>query len=163
MTLLWTKSGSTLSKLIRLLTGDDCSHFAIVLYDNKPGEIMFESNLLGTHPAFLKTSLKTHEIVHKMTIEVPQDMEDQVWDRIVKSFDGKPYDYAGALYLGIHKLMHRLFGRAIPTSNKWANCNAFFCDEIYTAFVDVPGLPDIGVSNGMRTPHDVYQLLQEIK
>ena len=68
---------------------------------------MFESNLLGTHPAFLTTSLKTHTIVHEISLDLSVEDEDKIWDAVVELYDGKPYDFCGALYLGWRKLLYR--------------------------------------------------------
>lgn len=156
MKLIWTKSNSILSVLIRAITGEDCSHFAFVLYDNKPGEIMFESNLLGTHPAFYRTSLKTHQIVHEIIVPSSQETEDRVWDKLVEIYDGHPYDFLGALYLGLRTLLKRFLGMTMPIKNSWSRQDSFYCDEIYDALREVPGLPLLNVSGGMDTPHGVY-------
>lgn len=153
MKLVWTKSDLILSKVIRWLTGEDCSHFAFVF--DKDG-IMFESNLLGTHPVFYESSLKTHTIVHEIDIKCSQADEDMVWDRVIKKYDGKGYDFGGALYLGWRKWLKRVFNRPIPSVNKWAKSDLFFCDEIYEALRGIPGLPELEAGKGLDSPHDVY-------
>lgn len=156
MKLVWTKSKTPLSLFIRWMTGEDCSHFAFVFEGPGRSGLMFESNLLGTHPAFFKTSLKTHEIVHEKDIDLTVEQEDAVWDLVVERYDGKPYDFGGALYLGIKKLMHKLFNSTIPTENKWSSQGKFFCDEIYDVFNNIPGMKKIDVCGAMQSPHDVF-------
>ena len=156
MKLIWSKSKSPLSLLIRTITGEDCSHFAIVLYDGKPGEIMFESNLLGTHPCFYQNSMKTHTLVHQVDVPCDQAVEDKVWDTVVKKFDGKGYDFLGVLYLGWRKILYRALRSPIPAINKWASPHRYFCDELFELVSGLPGVPEIPVSNGMKTPHDVW-------
>lgn len=158
MKLVWTKSDKVLSKFIRFLTGDDCSHFAIVLYDGLRGEIMFESNLLGTHPVFYKNSLKSHTVVHEQKVLCSQIIEDAVWDNIVDNYDGRGYDYLGALYLGMRKFLNRTIGLKMPEKNAWANPDKYYCDELFEALKGVPGIPEVPVANAMKTPHDVWKL-----
>jgi len=160
MKLLWTKSSSPLSKIIRLITGQDCSHFSFVFEGPERTGLMFESNLLGTHPCFLETSLKTHTIVHSFEIPLTVEQEDLVWDLCIEKYDGKGYDFKGALYLGFRIILERLFKIKRPSENKWANDQLYFCDEVYDIFNRIPGLMKIDVSNGMDTPHDVYMTLQ---
>jgi len=162
MILLWTKSTLPLSVVIRAVTGDDCSHFSIVLYDSSkvPSPIVFESNLLGTHPLFLQTALTTHTVVHQLTISLTEEQEDKILDAIISKFDGKPYDFGGALYLGWRKLMNRIFKTPLPAHNKWSNNDAYFCDEIYQC-LESAGLPDFGISTGMETPHDLWLKLKD--
>lgn len=163
MRLLWTKSTTPLSWIIRSVTGEDCSHFSIVLYDGKPGQIVFESNLLGTHPAFLSTALKNHTIVHEYEEVLSQEIEDSVMDLVQKVYDGKDYDFGGAFYLGWRKLLYRIVKAPIPMRNKWASKDKYFCDEIYSIFKHFPQikLPDLGEANAMRTPHDVWLKINE--
>ena len=160
MRLVWTKGRSPLSWVIRKITGDDCSHFAFVFESHGRSGLMFESNLLGTHPAFLKTSLKAHTIIHDIVVPMSQVEEDKVWDLVVEKYDGRPYDFCGALFLGVHKFMQRFFGKKLPEKNRWARGGSFFCDEIYDVFNHVDGFPKIDVTNGMDTPHDVWEKLK---
>jgi hypothetical protein len=157
MKLLWTKSSKPLSLLIRAITGEDCSHFSFVLYDGKPGEIMFESNLLGTHPVFYKTAMKTHIIVHEINIALDQYIEDLIWDRIVSVYDNQEYDFLGALYLGYRTILYRLLGIPKPERNELSRPGSYYCDEIFDALNDVPKLPVLNVNGGMLTPHEVYE------
>lgn len=155
MTLLWTKSNSSLSKLIRWMTADDCSHFSI-LFKSPGGGLLFESNLIGTHPTFYQTSMKKHEIVHSIEVRLSDDEENVLWDKWVSSLDGKGYDFLGALYLGLCCLRERLTKKPRPKVNAWAKDGLYFCDEIYCLLSDVPGLPVINSTGGMDTPHDVF-------
>ena len=158
--LLWTKSNAPLSRFIRMITGQECSHFSFVFQGPGKSGLMFESNLLGTHPAFLKTSLKTHEIIHQIEMTLPIEDEDQIWDLCVEKYDGKGYDFGGAIYLGLMLLRERLFKIPRPLINKWAKSDSYFCDEIYEVFNHIPEFKKIDVTSGMYTPHDIYINLQ---
>lgn len=155
MRLLWTKAPTLLSKMIRCVCDEDCSHFSFV-FDSKAAGLMFESNLLGTHPAFLQTSLKTHTIVHEIDIPLDAEVEDIIWDKIVQKYDGAGYDYLGAFYLGGAKLLNRFLKMSMPLKNKWCQPGKYFCDEIYEILNGVPGIPLIDVMSGMDSPHDVF-------
>ena len=162
MRLLWTKSSSPLSAVIRAVTGDDCSHFSFVFESAAKG-LMFESNLFGTHPTFFETSMKTHTILHEIDVPLSIEEEDKVWDLVVQKYDGKPYDFGGALYLGWRKILLRAFKIPLPATNKWAKDDAWFCDELYDVLNNIPGFKKIDVVSGMHTPHDVWLNLQEGK
>lgn len=157
MKLVWTKSGLSLSRAIMWITGEDCSHFSIVLYNGKPGEILFESNLLGTHPKFYHTAMQSHTLVHEVDVPLSTEIEDLVWDRIVKQYDGKKYDLKGALYLGFRKLLLRFLNLPLPKSNAWADPSCYFCNELFEILTGVPGIPNVPALNGMATPHDVWE------
>lgn len=157
MKLIWTRSNSLLSKIIRAITDDDCSHFCIVLYDGRPGEIMFHSNLLGTHPMFLKTFLESKEIVHSVTIPCSIENEDSIWDEIVSNYDGKSYDYLGAIYLGYRKFLYRCFKIPMPNKNVASSPDRFFCDEVSKVLKDL----NIPIASDLDTPHDYYMKIKD--
>lgn len=156
MKLIWTKSNSSLSIFIRFLTGEDCSHFAFV-FDSPAGGLMFESNLLGTHPKFYKTAQKHCTIVHELAIPMDVGTEDKIWDLIVDQYDGKGYDFLGALYLGWRCFIKRMLGISKPVNNKWSKPELLYCDELYDV-IQASGrsLPQLTVSGGMITPHEVW-------
>lgn len=156
MKLVWTKSNSPLSVLIRLITGQDCSHFAFVFESSASG-LMFESNLLGTHPAFYASSLKTHTVVHEIKLDLTVQEEDAVWDIVVQKYDGLPYDITGALFIGWSRIRNRILGVPMPKFNEWGSPDKFFCDELVDVLKNVRGMPKIDSSGGMDTPHDVYE------
>lgn len=159
MKLVWTKSTKPLSLLIRAITGQDCSHFAFV-FNNRAKGVMFESNLLGTHIKFYESSKPHFEIVHELNLDVPVPIEDAIWDVVVEKYDGKRYDIGGALYLGVRILMRRFLKIPLPKQNIWADPNAYFCDEVFEALHFIDSLPKIPVSNGLETPHDVWEKLK---
>lgn len=159
MKLLWTKSTKPLSIFIRFLTGNDCSHFSFVLYENSVGPIVFEANLLGTHPTFLQTSMKSHTVVHEKEVPRSQEIEDRVMDLIISTYDGKDYDFLGALYLGYRSFLYRWFKIPIPDINKWSKDGTYFCDVLYQILI-IAGLPPIKDIK-MKTPHDVWMIVKD--
>lgn len=163
MRLIWSKGATIFSKTICYVCKEDCSHFSFILYDGKPGEILFQSNLLGCHPQFVAQAMKGHTIVHEKKYELDQGIEDMVWDRTVKLFAGKGYDYLGAIYLGQAKFKHTRFGIAMPDVNKWSQPDQFYCDALYEIFDGIPGLPQIKIKGGMKTPHDLWSAIDATK
>jgi hypothetical protein len=158
MRLVWTKSSLPLSVVIRAVTGEDCSHFAFVFESAAKG-IMFESNLLGTHPKFWANAQKHLTVVHEIDLPMSTEDEDRLWDIVVQHYDGKSYDFLGIVYLGLCVLRERLFKIKRPNSNAWASSDKFFCDEIYAAInqLGLNSIPIIDAANGMDTPHDVFE------
>lgn len=160
MKLVWSKSSLPLSVLIRAVTGEPCSHF-LVVFESAAKGLVFESNLIGTHPRFWQSDQNKITIVHEKNLSLSAVAEDLIWDRVVQKYDGRPYDYVGALYLGFWKLAKRLFRVELPEKNLWASPERYFCSEIYEIFKDVPGFPDIGITSGMESPEDVWQKLKD--
>jgi len=160
MRILFLKSSSPISKLIMWATREDCSHMAFLFESGLKG-LMFESNLLGTHPCFYQTEIKNHTVVHDITMMMGETLEDSVWDIIINQYDGKGYNYLGAIYLGWRKWLKTRFNIALPKQNKWSQPGAFFCDQVYDVLNKIPGMKQINVMNGMDTPHDVYLNLKD--
>jgi len=158
MLLVWTKSRTPYSWLIRKITGEPCSHFAFVFTTSAKG-LMFESNLMGTHPRFFNNALKHMTIIHRIDLPLSQLAEDTLWDIVVRKYDGRPYDFGGALYIAWRTLLFRAFKKPIPTYNKWAKSGAYFCNEVYEALEEM-GLPKIGSGFGMDTPEKVFKKLE---
>lgn len=154
--LLWTRSNSLLSKIIRSTTRQDCSHFSFVFEGPGRSGLMFESNLLGTHPCFLKTSLKMHTIVHQKNMPTDLETEDKIWDIIVEKYDDRSYDFLGAIYLGLYKLANRWFNVPMPLVNRWSQPGQYYCDELYQVLTSLPGFPQLEIKGGMQTPHDLW-------
>jgi len=158
MKLIFTKSKLPLSLLIRAITGDDCSHMALV-FESRAGGIMFESNFLGTHPKFFRNASKHFTIVHSLDIPVSVDQEDKAWDEMVDRFDGKNYDFGAIFYLGWRIILKRVFGSHLPKVNLWQTKDAYFCDELYQ-ILEIVGFLSLDAEAGMKTPHMVWEELR---
>lgn len=158
MKLIFTKSKLPLSLLIRAITGEDCSHMALV-FESRSGGIMFESNFLGTHPKFFRNASKHFTVVHALEIPMTVEQEDHAWDTMVDAFDGKNYDFGAAIYLGWRILLYRWFRRPVPKVNCWQTKGAFFCDEVYQ-ILEMAGFQSLDVESGMKTPFMVWDELK---
>jgi len=160
MKLIWTKNNLPLSMIIRAVTGDDCSHFALVFQSAAKGW-MFESNLLRTHPKFFATAKKSFQIMHEMNLDLSVEQENELWDLVVQEYDGKGYDFLGAIYTGFFVLRERFFKIPRPTINKWSDRNKYYCNEIYEALNRVKGFESLPPATGMETPQDVWRKLSQ--
>jgi len=163
MRLLWSKSNNPIDWLIGLMTGQDCAHFSFSFEDIHGQEMVFETNLLGGHPAFYSTwiSASGRQIIHSQVVPATPDEVAALWLSWVQNYDGKGYDFLGAFYTGLMVLRLRVFGIPKPLRNAWSQRNKFYCDEIYQLVSGRFGFPSItSVSNGMDTPHDVWGKLQ---
>lgn len=160
MRLIWTKSNLILSKLIRWGLNEDCSHFAIV-FDSPAGGLMFESNLLGTHPKFYKTAKKHCEIVHEIVLNVSVEVEDRVWDIVVDNYDDEPYNFGAFLYFAWRAFLYKAFKRPFPAVNKWSKPDTHLCDQLYDAVENIAA-PNLNIDLAITSPHKVYEKLKEL-
>lgn len=156
MKMLWTTANNPVDWLIWLATGDDCQHFAL-LFDSPGGGVVFHFNLLGGGAMFYKTFSAKHSTVHSMEVKMTVQQEDALWDKWVDRFDGKGYNFFGAIFLGLMKLRLRIFGIPTPAKNSWCTPGTSFCDEAYQLLNGIPGVNPISPDeNGMMTPADMW-------
>ena len=158
MKMIWLKSNLPLSVAIRYLLSSDCSHWALV-FDTPAGGLIFESNLLGTHPKFYKTELAATTLVHE--IDLPLDIvdEDAVWDEVVAKLDNRPYDWGALVYFAWRAILLKFFGRPLPKTNAWAQPGSDLCVEVFSAVKRFTGLKDTVLDLSMTGPHELYKLL----
>jgi hypothetical protein len=158
MRILISKSKLPLSVLIRGVLGSKASHFLIV-FDSPGGGLVFESNLLGTHPKFWKTDSSTLTVVDELVVDMTANQENVIWDTVVDKYDGKKYDWGAFFYMGLCYIANRAFKRAIPTKNKWKDDGTFVCLEVSKCLeVYFPQLKDVDVS--MMTPDQLMALIK---
>lgn len=137
--LLWVKSNKPLSKVIRWTFKEPCSHFAIAFDDR----FIFHSDLRGAYPTFWSWFMQSHEVVHELIFKAPIEIEDSVWDQIVKRFDKpKPYDWGAFCFFTITGLSHRLFNTAMPKRNLWGDKDSFLCVELADICRNLIQVPD---------------------
>jgi hypothetical protein len=164
MKLIWTKSNLPLSLLIRGITGEDCSHFAFVFEQEMSG-LVVESNLLGCVSAYEKVMLApgfwSDTLVHSVDLPLTTAQESDVWALLYSTYAGAPYDYMGALYAGYRKILNRISARRwpMPDKNPWATKGAYYCDELYSILVTIPGVAQIQAVGTCKTPHDLWLAL----
>lgn len=153
MKIIFTKNHLPLSKFIRWGLNEPVSHMAVV-FDDK---IVFHSNFKGIHIEWFETFKKSNEIVYEVNFNLTLDKEEEIYQDIITKNDGKGYDYAALLYLVYKGLMHKMFKTPLPTDNKWASKNKFFCIELLSLFKQI----EIDTNIEVSTPYQVYKLLKE--
>jgi len=155
MKLIFTKSNLPLSVLIRWFLDSDCSHFAIV-FKSEDGGLMFESNLLGTHPKFYKTALKSMTVVHEIDLnQISDEQQNILWDTIVDHVDGQPYNYTGFAYFCWRAILKKFFGIQLPAKNPWSMPGTFLCEEVFNSLKTITN-KNIDVDLSMVSPQDMY-------
>ena len=158
MRLIFTKSSLPLSVLIRWFLNSDCSHFAIV-FNSEGGGLMFESNLLGTHPKFYKTASKHFTVVHDIELKISPDAENHIWDVIVDQFDGARYNFKGFAYFCWRAFLLKAFKKPLPKINPWSMPGSYLCEQVFYAFQDLSG-EKIAVDLAMISPEDLYRYVK---
>ena len=159
MKLIFTKSKLPLSVLIRSFLNSDCSHFAIV-FDVRGAGLMFESNLLGTHPRFYKTALKHMEVVHELNLSLSLEQENDVWDEIVEKFDGRKYNYKGFAYFCYRAVLKKVFNKPLPPKNIFSQCGTYLCDQIFLA-LGILTKEEIAIDLAMVSPQELYEYAKD--
>lgn len=143
MQVLFTRSTSILSRIIRYLTAEPVSHCAI-----RFEELVIHCNLLGVQIAPYREFAEKCEIIY--SVEAHKELY-LVFDLAYKYWEAK-YDLGGLLYLGLRCLCPWL-----PKANLWQNTGMFLCTEFITEFLE-------GEEDHMTTPYQLYKRLlsQEI-
>ena len=147
---IFTRSSSFLSKIIRFLSKEPVSHVAIV-FDNK---IVFHSNLYGTHPDWYSTFIRDNEIIFILDYKYTLEQEEEIYLKI-RQYDSRWYDFGGLFYFLWRGILYRLFNVPIPKDNLFGKKDQFLCTEL--AKIIDPTLENLD----MITPYRVYIQLKE--
>ena len=148
-----------LSVLIRWFLNSDCSHFTVV-FKAEDGGLMFESNLLGTHPKFYKTALKHMTVVHEIELNIGVDSENYIWDLIVDKVDGSPYNYAGFFYFCSRAILLKLFKIPLPHYNLFRKNGAYLCTQIFNE-LQVLSEEKIAIDTAMISPQGLFEYAKD--
>jgi len=140
MRFLGTKSSLPLSKAITILSGDDCSHFAVHF---EALGLVLHSNLVGIHcdldDIFFSDKVK---VVHDIKIDMGLVQEVKALREFQKNLKARVqerksgYDMGALFYQGWALVLWRLFKKPIPQKNEWANRDRFLCTELYDMLPD---------------------------
>lgn len=156
MRLLWTASRFPLSKLIRFLTNEDCSHFAV--HFESLG-LVLHSNLIGVHLQIADDFTQDINLVHiQLIADIPVEREAAVCLSMMKKIAGRGYGFKALLYFGWRSFLKKVFGKELPEKNAWANSREFLCTMIYDEIPDdvIPTFPRLDYA-AMVTPHMIYE------
>jgi hypothetical protein len=156
MKLIWTKSASPLSVLIRWALNEPCSHVAIV-FDNK---LVFHSNLLGLHIEWFNTFKKKVDIVFEKEYSMSLEQEEAIYQKIIDKEDGKYYDFRAFAYFAWRALLRKFFKIPLPSENKWQSVSADMCVEAirYLDGIILVDLPE-DKALAMITPYQLSLIL----
>jgi hypothetical protein len=128
-----------------------------MVFESPAGGIMFESNLLGTHPKFYRTAQKHMTVVHEIDLPISVGQEDAIWDKVVDQYDDRGYDYGAFMYFCWRSFLRKLFRIPLPMTNPWSKGDHYLCDELYRAVESVARSVDVDLS--ITPPHQLYELL----
>jgi len=150
MKILFTRSKSPLSWLIRAVTREPVSHCA-VLYNG----LVAHSNLLGLHLTGENHFRETTEVVYEVTIpSIDQHEDHQKFWKLLDEEEGSLYDFGALLFLGFCLILRSIFKIPLPKSNLWAASGMFVCTEWVTEVVSEE-------EDAMITPYGLYLKLKE--
>lgn len=135
MRILFTRTESLLSKVIRGVTKEPVSHCALEMY----GWVL-HSNLLGVHAERLGSFSKSSDII--FSVEIP-DNPREVFSALAQ-YQGRSYDFLALLYLGLRYLCPFL-----PKKNLWQVSGMFICTEFITKSM-------YGSEDSLITPYQLY-------
>lgn len=156
MKLIWTTGNSILSKFIRWLFNEQCSHFAII-FDDK---IVFHSNLTGVHLNWSSNFLNHNKIIHileKNDLSIEQ--EENIYQNCLP-LEGNPWDFKAGIYLMYRGLLYKFLNIPFPSKNYLGDKKWFFCTELGNVLESLyPGI--INENLDLRTPEMLYKLLKE--
>lgn len=157
MRILFTKSDTILSKLIRNVTEEPISHCALEFNFSSCYRYVVHSNIKGLHKEPLCSFKETSEVVFALERKENnffQDVND-FWklQRLLEKYPKAPYDFGAFLFLGASLFLRDRLNLPLPKSNLWQSSGMFLCTEWVSEFVNEK-------DDSMVTP---YQLYLEIK
>ena len=158
MRVIFTTTDYPLSKLIRWMFNEPCSHFACTLYQD---QVVFQSNLLGVDFGSFKAFSRKERVVFAFDFPMTKDEEDKVFDGIVERMVGNEYDFKALVYFGLRGLLKKLFRVPLPRTNAWQTKNQDLCTELAYGLPDSvvpPGIKAMDLS--MKTPYKLYQMMK---
>ena len=155
--LLFKAEKDWLSKLIAWGTDSKYSHVAVCVAPEL--DVAIEAMTKGGVRARDISQISQHYDVYRIKEEYDYDLRKTL-AYLVKQLNNK-YDYRGVLYLGILKLIAKVFKKVKATANKLQKDKDYFCSELcYEAF-DFGGLdivPDV-LSADITSPGDIAKSL----
>lgn len=159
MIFLFTRKNTIFSKLIRLFTGEEISHFVLYFDDI---DIVFHSFRKGVEIDWYKRFSKNYEIVYRLEAKSVDDKK--VYKQIIDKYLGRPYDIGALVFWTVIILAKRMFGYAYNT-NLWGSKKALLCTELVRAVKELDVINDIVWPEklDMLTPKELFILLKESK
>lgn len=160
MRVLFTKNRWPLSRLIRLVTKEDCSHVAFV-FDEK---LVIEATVFGVGTTWLPTFEKQNQIIHGIEYTLRLEKEEAVYRAVLDSIHGKRYDW-GLIFGSLWGLtLSRVFKLPRLAINPTESQTKYACIEVISEIaLRLPaGIIQSGLTREavtMMTPHELYESL----
>jgi hypothetical protein len=142
--LLFRAEKDVISKIIAWGTGSEYSHVAVCISPEL--DLAIEAITRGGVRARSISKIPVSFDIYRVKKEYVYD-GSKVVAYLIKQLNNR-YDYSGVIYLGILKLISKVFKPARAAANKWQKDRDYFCSELcYEAFsfsgLDiVPQVPD---------------------
>jgi hypothetical protein len=158
MKLLWTRSKTPLSAMIRWMTDSDCSHFAIHF---ETLGLVLQSNLIGVHLAIVRDFVSVAEVIHFADVKnITPERESSICLLMMKEIAGRGYGFKALLYFAWRQFLKKFFNKELPEKNSWADSREFLCTMIYDKIPDdvIPTFPRLDHA-AMVTPHMLYEAI----
>lgn len=160
MKFLFTKSKAPFSVLLRWGLQEPVSHFAIE-FDNK---IIFHSNFFGTQINWSRTFKRKCDVVYEIVYPLPLYEEEAMYQAVLDSYDGRPYDWKGFLYFLWRVVLFKLLGTPLPEKNAWQSDTSDLCIEILTHLPKGEWNSDQSwESLAITSPYQVYSKLKIVR
>lgn len=158
MKLVFSRGHNIASELICSITGEEASHFSIMLYE-KSVPIILQSNFLGVDFQSYKMFSLKGTIVKTIDIPMDQQQEDDVFDNVVKTMVGEGYNFKALFYFGYRMLLFKFFGVAVPLKNPYTRNDQSICLQLAKALPIDPVIKAMDLA--MVTPIQLYKLLNK--
>lgn len=131
MTLVFCTTDKPLSKLIRWITGEPASHFAMVFDDR----LVISASILGVDLRWWSNFRWENRIVSCL---VPKDLsldsEEEHYQNMIADVEDEGYDYRGLLYMLLVGVSHKILGTRVPKNNPWRTPGRVWCTGIAARF-----------------------------
>ena len=154
MKILFTKSSSPVSKLIRWIFNEPISHLAIEMDER----IVYHSNLIGVHLNWASRFRAHCEVVFEINIPMKLEQEELVYQRAIP-LEGSSWDWTAGFWLFYRGLLFKWFKKPMPKYNPWSRKQRLFCHELAMIFSGLIPIPDY---LDTLTPYTFYLILTEV-
>lgn len=154
MKLVWTKSDLPLSRAIRWIFREDCSHFAFLFDDDH--RLVFHSNLIGAHVEWADLFFEKCEVVHSLELDISDEEQEYIYSQLPEIQKWGGYDFGGLLYFAWRGLLKFFFNVPLPENNAWSSDSKYLCTKMARLFEN--HLKSEGVDLSMTTPDKLFRL-----
>ena len=156
MQIIFSKNKSPLSRAIRWVLNEPCSHVAFVFGDTW----LLQANLLGMNTHWFAQWLEKNDVVQELTYPMDKISEWLLLHQIADQYLDAKYDYSAFAYFAVRALAHKFFKIPMPTRCPWNNRQKYLCEEVVGIIPrQITKLPD-GLDLAAITPFGMYNLLK---